>query len=474
MCIFSCQTDQHLELSFSDVEYDMYENRENPPRCPVKLYKFYLSKCPESVKNKNNMFYLQPEESCEPDSPLWYSDKRVSRSALEDILSRQLNERTPASPTSPASPASYGDPDETESSDEAADAKKMKDSVIHTSVNFKEGESLIDVRRRLGKQLKKDFILFDFWYADHEVEDGKTMKDFDIFHKSAKIRLEIQENSSGGRLNIEGFYENLFVGESESEDEAVVQEQEAEEEDHNHLEEEDAVQDEEDETKLQEIDRKITEKLEEIAKNHQELDALHKERMKISGKMRRDGQGGGSKKKQRTAVVQEAEEEEHNHLEEEDAVQDEEDGKVKVFCAGFCFDNGKPEARAGVGVYWGDTDARNKSCRVSGIKQTIRTAEVQAATMAITEAIRNTICDLQVNTDKFVYTSVTKDMKRWKQKGWKTARGKDLQNKNDWQELDRQLKRAEENNVNIEWKLWKGEGKDEANNLASEGARLYN
>ena len=71
MCIFSCQTDQHLELSFSDVEYDMYENRENPMRCPVKLYKFYLSKCPESVKNKNNMFYLQPEESCELGSNLW-------------------------------------------------------------------------------------------------------------------------------------------------------------------------------------------------------------------------------------------------------------------------------------------------------------------------------------------------------------------------------------------------------------------
>ena len=71
-----------------------------------------------------------------------------------------------------SSPSSYRDPDETESSDEAADAKKMKDSLIHTSVNFKEGESLIDVRRRVGKQLKKDFILFDFWYADHEVEDA--------------------------------------------------------------------------------------------------------------------------------------------------------------------------------------------------------------------------------------------------------------------------------------------------------------
>ena len=153
-----------------------------------------------------------------------------------------------------SSPSSYRDPDETESSDEAADAKKMKDSVIHTSVNFKEGESLIDVRRRLGKQLKKDFILFDFWYEDHEVEDGNTMKDFDIFHKSSKIILEVQENNSGGRLKIEGFYENLFVGESdEDEDEAeaavpVVTEMNSENED-------------EDETKIQEIDRKITMKI---------------------------------------------------------------------------------------------------------------------------------------------------------------------------------------------------------------------
>ena len=309
-------------------------------------------------------------------------------------------------------------------------------------------------------------------------EDETKLQEIDgkITEKLEEIAKKNQELASlhEERMKISGKMRRDRQGGRSKKKQMTAVVQEAEEKELNHLEEEDAVQDEEDETKLQEIDRKITKKLEEIAKNHQELDALHKERMKISGKMRRDGQGGGSKKKQRTAVVQEAEEEEHNHLEEEDAVQDEEDGKVKVFCAGFCFDNGKPEARAGVGVYWGDTDARNKSCRVSGIKQTIRTAEVQAATMAITEAIRNTICDLQVNTDKFVYTSVTKDMKRWKQKGWKTARGKDLQNKNDWQELDRQLKRAEENNVNIEWKLWKGEGKDEANNLASEGARLYN
>merc|ERR1711923_532065 len=102
---------------------------------------------------------------------------------------------------------------------------------LHTEIQTRQNHrTRLQMRRRVGKQLKMDLILFDFWYADHKVEDGKTMKDFDIFFKSAKIRLEIQENSSGGRLNIEGFYENLFVGESESEDEAVVQEQEAEEE----------------------------------------------------------------------------------------------------------------------------------------------------------------------------------------------------------------------------------------------------
>merc|ERR1711923_384263 len=118
------------------------------------------------------------------------------------------------------------------------------------------------------------------------------MKDFDIFHKSSKIILEVQENNSGGRLKIEGFFENLFVGESdEDEDEAdaampVVTEMNSDKE----AEDEDEDEDEY-ETKLQEIDRKITKKLEEIAKNHQELYALHKERMKISGKMRRRRKG---------------------------------------------------------------------------------------------------------------------------------------------------------------------------------------
>ena len=445
MCIFSVQTDQHLKLCFSDVEYDLYENHENPLRCPLKLYNFYLSKCPKSAKNKDDMFYLQPVEGCEAESPVWYSAERVSRATLEEILSRlHRNERTPSSPSS------NRDLDETISSDESADAKKKKASMIYTSVKIKEGESLIDVRRRVEKQLKKDFFLFDFWFQDHQVEDGETMKDFDIDHKYAKIMLEIEENSSGGRLVITGFIENLL--ESEDEAEAVSSVMVTE------MNKSDKSEDEDEEMELQEVDDEINLKMEELT-------ALYKKRAKIS---RKKGQGGGSKKKQMTApVVQEAE--------EEDAVPDEEDGrrmKVNVFCAGFCSNNGKPGARAGVGVFWGKDDLRNKSCRAKGIKQTIRTAEVQAAAMAIREASRTRISDLQVNTDKFVFISVTRDMTKWKKKGWRGSSGQELANIEDWKELDRELKTAEENNVNIHWKEWTGKGKGEATDLAVVGARL--
>ncbi|KAF5289279.1 hypothetical protein FQR65_LT11900 [Abscondita terminalis] len=68
--------------------YEQQENEENPLRCPVKLYEFYLSKCPESVKTRNDVFYLLPERSCVPDSPVWYSTMPLPKAALEKMLHR--------------------------------------------------------------------------------------------------------------------------------------------------------------------------------------------------------------------------------------------------------------------------------------------------------------------------------------------------------------------------------------------------
>ncbi|XP_053615536.1 zinc finger MYM-type protein 3 isoform X2 [Plodia interpunctella] len=68
--------------------YEQQENEENPLRCPVKLYEFYISKCPESVRTRNDVFYLQPERSCVPDSPVWYSTQPLSRAQLAKMLHR--------------------------------------------------------------------------------------------------------------------------------------------------------------------------------------------------------------------------------------------------------------------------------------------------------------------------------------------------------------------------------------------------
>nr|CAD7404180.1 unnamed protein product [Timema cristinae] len=68
--------------------YEQQENEENPLRCPVKLYEFYLSKCPESVKTRNDVFYLLPERSCVPDSPVWYSTMALGKEPLVKMLNR--------------------------------------------------------------------------------------------------------------------------------------------------------------------------------------------------------------------------------------------------------------------------------------------------------------------------------------------------------------------------------------------------
>ncbi|XP_064015752.1 zinc finger MYM-type protein 3 isoform X1 [Pogoniulus pusillus] len=66
------------------------ENRMNPLRCPVKFYEFYLSKCPQSLRNRSDVFYLQPERSCIAESPLWYSVTPMERGVLESMLNRIL------------------------------------------------------------------------------------------------------------------------------------------------------------------------------------------------------------------------------------------------------------------------------------------------------------------------------------------------------------------------------------------------
>ncbi|XP_032892812.1 glutamine-rich protein 1 isoform X2 [Amblyraja radiata] len=86
-----------LHQTGQKVTDDMYaeqsENPENPLRCPIKLYDFYLFKCPQSVKGRNDTFYLTPEPVVAPNSPIWYSTQPISKEHMEQMLTRILTVR---------------------------------------------------------------------------------------------------------------------------------------------------------------------------------------------------------------------------------------------------------------------------------------------------------------------------------------------------------------------------------------------
>ena len=58
--------------------------------CNVLEKLIFLFCSPEGAKNKSDMFYLQPERSCVPDSPVWYSGQALNPFQLEKMLARIL------------------------------------------------------------------------------------------------------------------------------------------------------------------------------------------------------------------------------------------------------------------------------------------------------------------------------------------------------------------------------------------------
>uniref|UniRef100_I3KKY0 Glutamine rich 1 n=1 Tax=Oreochromis niloticus TaxID=8128 RepID=I3KKY0_ORENI len=82
---------EHFVFSVTDDMYsEQLEDPENPLRCPIKLYDFYLFKCPQSAKGRNDTFYLTPEPVVAPNSPIWYSTQPIPKEQLEQMLARIL------------------------------------------------------------------------------------------------------------------------------------------------------------------------------------------------------------------------------------------------------------------------------------------------------------------------------------------------------------------------------------------------
>ncbi|XP_030417398.1 zinc finger MYM-type protein 2 isoform X3 [Gopherus evgoodei] len=70
--------------------FEQIENTSNPARCPVKMFECYLSKSPQNLNQRMDVFYLQPECSVSSDNPVWYTSTSLDRNTLEHMLVRVL------------------------------------------------------------------------------------------------------------------------------------------------------------------------------------------------------------------------------------------------------------------------------------------------------------------------------------------------------------------------------------------------
>ncbi|XP_054422665.1 ribonuclease H1 [Pteronotus mesoamericanus] len=143
---------------------------------------------------------------------------------------------------------------------------------------------------------------------------------------------------------------------------------------------------------------------------------------------------------------------------------------VVVYTDGCCSRNGRRRARAGIGVYWGPGHPLNVGVRLPG-RQTNQRAEIHAACRAVAQAKAQNIDKLVLYTDSmFTINGITSWLQGWKDNGWRTSAGKEVVNREDFEELDRLVQ-----GMDIRWMHVPGHsgltGNEEADRLAREGAK---
>ncbi|XP_073829125.1 ribonuclease H1 [Musca autumnalis] len=150
------------------------------------------------------------------------------------------------------------------------------------------------------------------------------------------------------------------------------------------------------------------------------------------------------------------------------------EGFVIVYTDGSCFNNGKANACAGFGVWFGDNHPLNAGKPVGG-RVTNNVGEIQASIYAIKTAKNLGIKKLCICTDsQFLIKSITMWIRGWKAKNWRLKNGDPVKNVVDFKELDSLLSDGE---INIKWNYVAGhkgiKGNEMADQLAREGSEIY-
>ncbi|KAJ7137720.1 ribonuclease H-like domain-containing protein, partial [Mycena epipterygia] len=70
-----------------------------------------------------------------------------------------------------------------------------------------------------------------------------------------------------------------------------------------------------------------------------------------------------------------------------------------VYTDGSCFNNGKPNARAGAGIFWGENSPRNQALRVPGPEQSNNRGEIYAVLEAVLQADPRRTLDIYTDSE---------------------------------------------------------------------------
>lgn len=144
---------------------------------------------------------------------------------------------------------------------------------------------------------------------------------------------------------------------------------------------------------------------------------------------------------------------------------------VIVYTDGSCINNGKPNAQAGIGVYWGKDHKDNLSEPLPGTLQTNQRAELMGCIRALEVYLKKPASQkpLEIRTDsQYTIKCATEWIKNWKCNGWKSSNGNSVMNKDLIQTLDGLAQQTKVKWVHV--RGHKGEpGNEAADKLANAG-----
>ncbi|KAF6752457.1 ribonuclease H-like domain-containing protein, partial [Ephemerocybe angulata] len=97
-------------------------------------------------------------------------------------------------------------------------------------------------------------------------------------------------------------------------------------------------------------------------------------------------------------------------------------GEVQVYVDGSCFNNGKPNAKAGAGVYFGTGNQNNTAARVPG-KQTNQRGEIYAIFLVLKITDPHAALSIYYSDSEYTLKMLTERAPSNSSMGWKVEHG---------------------------------------------------